>query len=451
MFTRPLAGLALAAALAVTVSGQERVAGLQPDPKETKSPGPTKLPELKWPTEIGGKDAKSWLKDLSDPDAAIRQAALNTITGFGPELRKDKAVGKALLARLRVEPDPGVKAVLFDTVALIGFEDPGDETEAIRLLAGVIDSQLTSSVGRRHAVQAVAAFGPKAEKEVKRVAGYSLNDPSFETRQVIARCLGQIGFNKSVGPNYLALQALATLARDGSGAKDGSVAVRMDALQALVLLGPPWEGARKDDKTPPKINQKSADFVADVMRARLGKGKTKDVEPDKQLEIWCRVVLMRFDPKEINDENLTAIARHCEAKDDGPKVQALQALAIFGEQAGAKVDAVVGVLQDDNPLVLNTALTALASMGVKGAGAIEHLEKVEKKWEKLRQERLIENLKDKTFSEAYDKLSAKEKEQVVASMPQEQVRLTVANTIKWIKNSKPGVPGGEQPAPDKAP
>lgn len=449
MFTRPLAGLALAASLAAVASSPGPVAGRQPDPKDTK--GPTKLPEPKWPLEIGGKDARTWLKDLSDPDAAIRKAALNTLPGFGPEVTK--LAGKALLARMTAERDPGVRATLFDTVALIGFDDAKHDTEALRLLGKAADEGLPGSLGRRHAIQALAAFGPKAEGEVSHVAGVALNDPSFETRQVIARCLGQIGFNKTKGPNVLALQKLAGLARDGSGGTDGSVAVRMEALQSLVLLGPPWEGPRKDDKTPPVINQKAADFVADAMRARVGKGKSKEVEPDKQLEIWCRVVLMRFDPKEINDENLTAIARHCEAKDDGPKVQALQALAIFGEQAGPKVDAVVGVLQDDNPLVLNTALTALASMGVKASGALAELEKVEKKWEKLRQERLVENLKDKKFSEAYDKLSPKEKEQVVASMPQEQVRLAVANTIKWIKDSKPGMPGGDQPAaaPEKAP
>jgi HEAT repeat protein len=282
------------------------------------------------------------------------------------------------------------------------------------------------------------------------VAGVALQDPSYETRQAIARCLGQIGMNETKGPNVKALQALA-----GNLAKDESVAVRMEALQALVMLGPPWETAKKaGDKTPPKINQKAADFVADAMRARLGIGmgktKTKEVEMDKQLEIWCRVVLMRFDPmKEINDENLGAIARHCSAKDDGPKVQALQALAIFGEQAAPKVDSVVSTLDSDNPLVLSTALSALASMGVKAEGAIPELEKQEKRWLKIREDKMIENLKDKKFAEAYDKLMQKEKDQVIASMPQEQVRLTIASTIKWIKDSKPGMPGGDRKEPEK--
>jgi len=448
MYSRALAAFALSVSLAAVVPSQPFLAAGQPDPKDSKGQSPTKLPEQKWPTEISGKDIKSWVKDLQDPDPAIRQAALNTIPSFGPELSKQEA-SKAILARMRSpgtggEPDPGVRITLYDAASLIGFSNSKDEVEAIRLLGLSVDQGIPGQLARRHAVQTLSSIGPKAEGAVYLVAGVALSDPSFETRQSIARCLGQIGFNSTTGPNVKALQALA-----GTLARDVSVAVRMEALQALVMLGPPWDGPRKgDDKTPPKINQKSADFVADAMRSRLGTGKTKgkDVELDKQLEIWVRVVLMRFDTKEINDENLGAIARHCSAKDDGPKIQALQALAIFGEQAGSKVDLVASVLEDDNPTVLNTALSALASMGVKATGAIVILEKAEKKWEDLRNKKMAENLKDKKFFEAYDKLTAKEKEQVVASMPQEQVRLSIVNAIKWIKDSKPGMPGGEAAA-----
>ncbi len=452
MYSRALAAFALSAFIAATLPDQPPLVAAQPDPKETKVE-PTKLPELKWPVEIGGKDIKSWVKDLSDPDPAIRQAALNTIPNFGPDVTKKEA-SKAILSRMRPpvegggggEPDPGVRITLYDAATLIGFIETKDESEAIRLLGMSVDQGQKGGVARRHAVQALASIGPKAESAVHLVAGNALSDPSYETRQSIARCLGQIAFNKTTGPNFKGQQALAGLVRDPC------VAVRMEALQALVMLGPSWAGPRKaDDKTPPKIDQKQADYVAEVMRTRIGtgKGKTKDIETDKQLEIWCRVVLMRYDPKEINDENLTAIARHCDAKDAGPKIQALQALGIFGEQAGGKVDAVVKVLDDDDPRVLNIALATLASMGVRAQGAIPELQKIEKKWMELRQMKLAENLKDKDFFAAYDKLKQEEKDKVVASMPQEQVRLTVVNAIKWITDSKPGMPGGAPVAVEK--
>ncbi len=452
MYSRVLAAFILSVLLAATVSSQPPVAAAgQPDPKESK--GPTPLPTPKWPDKIGEKDIKSWVKDLTDPDPVIRQAALNTIPNFGPEVSKKEA-SKAILNRMRFpaegggggEPDPGVRITLYDAATLIGFLDAKDETEAIRLLGVSVDQGQKGGVARRHAVQALASIGPKAESAVHLVAGVALQDSSYETRQSIARCLGQIGQNTTKGPNVLALHRLAdTLA------KDISVAVRMEALQALVMLGPPWDSPKKEGaKGPPPINQKAADVVADAMRARLGitKSKVIPIETDKQAEIWCRVVLMRFDPvKEINDDNLGAIAKHCAAKIPGPRVQALQALGIFGEQAGSKVDAVVGVLDDDDLQVLQTGLATLASMGVKAQGAIPELEKMEKKWAKLQQEKLGEYLKDKKFFEAYDKMKPEEKQQVVTTMPQEQIRLTIVNAIKWIKDSKPGMPGGEVAIP----
>ncbi|MCE9563611.1 MAG: hypothetical protein K8U57_16335 [Planctomycetes bacterium] len=440
MISRALAAFALSALLAATMSSQAQ------DPKE-----PTK-PRFEWPLKIGEKDLNTWLKDLRDPDPAIREAALKTIPGFGPDVTKKQA-SKAILARMKLpseggEPDPGVRISLYDTAALIGFDEPKDETEAIRLLAETVDKSVSGSHGRLHAVQTIASLGPKAEPYINLLTGRAIEDASYETRRNIARCLGQVALNPTKGPNPKALNALA-----GTLAKDISVAVRMEALQALVMLGPPWAGpAPAGGKGPPPINQKAADFVAEAMRTRVHKGMAKGAELDKQLEIWCRVVLMRFDPKEINDENFTAIARHCAAPDAGPKIQALQALNIFGEQAGSKVDAVVGVLEDDDAQVLSVAIATLASMGVKGQGAIEKLTELEKKWEMRRQEQLTKNLKDKKYAEAYDKLEQKEKDQVIAAMPQEQIRSSLANAIKWIKASKPGMPGGEMakpPEPEK--
>src|SRR5262249_34938457 len=157
----------------------------------------------------------------------------------------------------------------------------------------------------------------------KLIAGVSLNDPSYETRQSIARALGEVSFDEKLGPNVYALQQLASKL-----ANDVARPVRLEALQSLVLLGPPWEGpAPPGGKGIPKVDQKSADHVADAMRTRIGlptaaapKGG-KATETDEQLQIWCRVVMMRFDTKEITDANLAAIAQHlAPGKDAGPKI-----------------------------------------------------------------------------------------------------------------------------------
>jgi hypothetical protein len=224
-----------------------------------------------------------------------------------------------------------------------------------------------------------------------------------------------------------------------------------------VLLGPPWAEVRKaNDKNPPKIDQTGADKVADNMRARLGVGGPKAApggkEMDKQLEIWCRVVLMRFDTKEITPANLTAIGKHIDPNPNGelgPKLQALQALALFGEQAAPQLEAVAKVVNDDDPLVVATAMNCLGSMGVKAQGCIAELQKVEKKWEKKREDRMAENMKDKDFSKFYLRLEPKERDQIKESMQEEQTRKGVSETIKWLQASRPGKPGGDLADPPK--
>ena len=458
MLCRIPAALLLAACFAALTAGRPAATAQDPktaeDPKKDQEPSrePTKLPELKWPTEISGKTMSDWIKDLTHPDPAMREAALRTLPSFGPVVQK--AAGKILVKRMRAETDPGVRLTVFQSIAAIGFDekDKNDETEAIRTLGDIVDRAASGGMTRMQAVQALAAFGSRAYGAVSYVAGTAAGDPAYETRRVIANTLARIGFSETLGPNQRALDTLS-----GPLARDVSVAVRMEALQSLVLLGPPWAEVRKTgDKNPPKIDQAGADKVADNMRARLGIGGPKAAaggkETDKQLEIWCRVVLMRFDEREITPENLALIGRHIDPDpkaESGPKLQALQALALFGEKAAPQLDAVAKVVNDDNPLVVGVAMNCLGSMGVKAQGCIAELEKVEKKWETKREDKMKENLKDKEFSKFYTKLEPKEREQVVANMQEEQTRKGVSETIKWLQASKPGKPGGDLADPPK--
>ncbi len=414
------------------------------DAKDKEPPkGPTKLPELKWPTELGGKTIAGWLKDVTDPDPAVREFALKTLPNFGPENIR-KPAGKLLLARMTAERDPGVRITVFNTAAVIGFETTNDEKEAIRVLAETANTGYPGGLSRLHAIQTLGLIGQKAEGAVPYLVGPPCLDPAYETRRSVANALARIGYSDTGGPNMKALSALA-----GTLARDVSAAVRMEALQSLVVLGPPWAAVRKiDDKTPPKFDPVGSKVVADAMRNRVGLGKGKALETDRQLEIWCRVVLMRFDEKEINDVNLGAISRYIDPKGElGPKLQALQALALFGENAGSQVDAVVRVLDDNDALVMNTALGTLAGMGVKAQGAIPELEKLEKKWADLREKKL----KEPDIQKVILNLKPEEKERAVASLQEEQVRKTITDAIKWLKDSKPGMPGGPPPEPKTEP
>jgi hypothetical protein len=163
---------------------------------------------------------------------------------------------------------------------------------------------------------------------------------------------------------------------------------------------------------------------------------------------------MRFDEKElVNEDHLNAITKNLEDTSDlGPKLQALQALALFGERAGTQVDKVVPLLTNEDPLVMTGVLTALSAMGVKGEPALDSLVKTEKFWAEKRDKRQ----KDDDFKKLVANLKPEELKQVINALTEEQMRLAVANTIKYIKDSKPGKPGGDMvgaaPAPgDKKP
>ncbi len=186
------------------------------------------------------------------------------------------------------------------------------------------------------------------------------------------------------------------------------------------------------------------------MRARVGTSKMKEpVETDKQIEIWCRVVLMRFDPKELqNVAHLNAIAKHIVSDEVGPQLQALQAFTLLGEKAGPKVDVVVEALRADDmtiktvadidALVLGGTLNALAAMGTEAKGSIPYLEKMDKKLAKMKEDRINSD----EFRKLTVDLKPEQLKILISNLPEEQMRKSVLETIDYINKSKPGLPGG---------
>jgi hypothetical protein len=353
----------------------------EPDKKESdkKDPDkkePTKPPEIKWPTEINGKDIKAVMKDMEDLDPTIREFAARTIPLFGPPAQKGD-VSKLLIKRMHVEDDPGVRISVFTAVGQLQFEHEADNKEALRILINTVDTGARGGLARLHAIQTITLFGAKGEGAITSLTGVALSDPAYETRRTIASALGRVGFSETTGPNMKALTALADKL-----ANDKSAAVRMEALQSLLLLGPPWAEVRKaDDKTTPlKIKAKDAETIINYMRVRVGDPKTKTLgkEKDKQVEIWARLVLMRFDPKEVNDDNLDALARYLTGAELGAKIQALQALTIVGEGASRKLTDVIRVLEEkDAPFGLTVAsIQVLMAMGAGAKPAIPNLQKM---------------------------------------------------------------------------
>ncbi len=434
MRNRILPALVLGLVMAAVAHSQAPIPG-QPKPKDQLKGDPKDagkgMPEPK-SLMIGGKDMFAWIKEVTDPDPTIRENALRILPSFAPAVQKHAA--KLLLARMTAEKDPGVRITVFNTAAIIGFENNNDIEEAVRILAVTANTSAPGGLGRLHAVQTLGMIGSKAKGAVNYLVGPPLDDPAYETRRSIARTLGQIAFSETTGPNFKALGALS-----GTLARDSSASVRMEALQSLVLLGPPWAEVRKpDDKTPPRYDQKGSDIIADNMRTRLVMNPRAKSQPeqDKQVEIWCRVVLMRFDPKEINASNLEALSKHIVANELGPRLQALQAISLFGERAADRLDDILTALEDEELQVIATTLNTLTSMGPAAKASIPALEKLEKRLEKMRDERT----KDEQFKKLVSELKPEDYLKVVESLPEEQMRKTVITTIKFIKDPKSVIP-----------
>jgi len=400
----------------------------EPDKKDPDKKEPTK--EIEWPKEINGRDLNAWLNEVNDPDPVIREYAIRTIPNFGPPAQEDK-IAKVLLKHFVDEKDPGVKLALFDSIGLLQFKNESLNQDALRILIIAVDNPVGPSAGvyRLHAIQTIAMFGAKGEGAITALTGNAVRDPSYETRRNIARTLGLVGFNETTGPNMKALTRLAdTLSFDPSAS------VRMESLQALMRLGPPWAGVKKkDDKTSPPINTKDAAVIIKYMRQRVGDPKatpkpTPPLEKDKQVEIWARLVLMRFDPKEVNDENLDALAKYLTGAEPAVKVQALNAMLIMGPLASKKLDDVLRVMDEPKAPYqqVMACVQVLAAMGGNAKPALPKLKallEVKKKELSTTELELAKKKDDpKLTAEKY----------VLADMVK-----TIEEVIKHIDKSKP--------------
>lgn len=359
-----------------------------PEPKE-KTMGSVKVPE--WPTEIDGKKPADFVKMLTDPDPFLRQYALRALPNFGPSVRKEAGVSKGILQRMNYEKelDPGVRAAAFEAAGAIGFDDGNDFDEAVRLLYVTADQGQKGGASRLYAVQALATVGPKAYKAVPALTGSVADDPAYETRQAVASSLGTVAFHEVTGPSGKALTCLAEKL-----GHDRCAAVRLAAMQSLVLLGPPFLPRPpgmpavplkdvKDPKDLPKRDEVATALLTASIRKRLAPAKSDKggatglVEKDPQVEVFARLALMRFDPKEIDDDNLSGITKYLTGPDTGVKLVALNALATLGgEPAARKLDAVVKVLADEYPPAVAAAATALVAMGDRARPALPALEKL---------------------------------------------------------------------------
>jgi HEAT repeat protein len=362
MYIRLLTAILLSALLTATASSQSKDSS-----KDTESAKPS---EPKGPDKIEGKNLHEWLKTATtDPDSAVREQALTAISNFSPsEVRK--VCGKLLISRAGgTEHDNGVRIVLINFIGDLGVED-ADTTEVVRILASSASSG--PPVLRLYALQALGKFKSKAYGRINDL-NVILTDPSYFIRQTLAKTLGQIGSSETSGPSIKALQMLGNLS------KDPCAVVRLAALQSLCSMGPSWAANAKPG-VQAEVNEKEAQETIDLLKSRIGGKKAATAsETDKQIELWCRLVIIRFNPKVELEDQLNGIAAHLSDPEPSVKVQALGILGLLTENAAPKLQDVVKAL-DGGGLAETAAANrtrqvvraaALHTLGAMGGKAID--------------------------------------------------------------------------------
>jgi hypothetical protein len=97
----------------------------------------------------------------------------------------------------------------------------------------------------------------------------------------------------------------------------------------------------------PPSEPKSVVVLVRYLRARVGDPRMKlpAREKDARAEVLARLVLMRFEPKEVNEENLDALVARLPGVDAATKAQARQALQPLGIRS-RKLDDALGPPDD---------------------------------------------------------------------------------------------------------
>jgi hypothetical protein len=332
---------------------------------------PEKEKEPQWPKSVNGRSLGEWLNDFKSPDPTVRDSAVKVIPLFGPDARK---VAPKEIIKLIDDTDPGIRINAMLILGAVGFEDKKDVHAAAKAMAAAVNKTAPGSMIRLHAARTLAGIGPEAFDATAAMVGIA-NDPSWETRQAVAAALGRLGAplydDKPPPPGPYKVPALkrpaSTVAMDKlvfALLKDPSAAVRMEAMQSMIVLGPPHT---TDPAAYPKL---VAPYLAEIDR-RL------KAEKDHGVKIWLYLVQMMYDGGTIK-ENTKKIAEYLSGNDDNLKVQALNALAVLGPQAKEVLVEITDCLKMMPVEVPAAAISCILSMGNTGRYALDELEKLQK-------------------------------------------------------------------------
>ncbi|HEX4592250.1 MAG TPA: HEAT repeat domain-containing protein [Gemmataceae bacterium] len=332
---------ALVAVIALNAAAQSKPA--QPSataPKDMTVPNSTA-----YPSEVGGRSLEEWIKEIDNPDPSVREQAIQTVLLFGPSATKAIPAITGQVQRLNdIGPQAHAIIALSEliparTQAATSAAPDKWTGDAVNALISVLNSP--EAVIRFRAGTTLGWIGPPARAAVHQgqLTRLVTDRASWEIRKAACFALGTVGRDEQGWPLVGALEALA------NGLADQSKGVRLEALQAVIRLGPLASSA-----APPRLTE--------TLRRRLTQ------ERDKNLLVWVRVAMMRLNAAEINDKNLAPFTKDLKGSDSELRTTTIKALGLMGPAAKSAVPDLIETLQKPiDPATIIDVCTALSRMG----------------------------------------------------------------------------------------
>jgi HEAT repeat protein len=300
-------------------------------------------------TPIGGKTFDQWLKDLDDPDPSVQENAIRTILLYGRSARG--AVPKFIkMAKYRrgYVPDVSTKVNVAIALGVVGLTEDDRDAGVTLLMRLLFDEQ---AIVRLHAALALARIGPDAKKAIPKLLIKLGDRTTWEIRKACAMALGTV----AIPPDKETPAKTEVISRLRKALTDPCHQVRVEAAQALVILGPP------NNKT-----LKQAVITTLSLRAKNDRRKL--------VRIWAEVGVMRM--TKVRKERLVRIGKFLTDPVLGNRCAAARALGSIGPDASSQIPTLIKILDDKDPIMVSWTCWALAQMGKKSLPAIPKLEKL---------------------------------------------------------------------------
>ena len=290
------------------------------------------------------KSLKSWITDLKDKDASVRDIALSAIPNYGSST--SEAIPGVIDRCL--DPDAGVRVKAVMALSVLEILDR-DIPRTVDALAKRAQEDPQAQV-RYLAINALQRFDPvDARRTIAALVEASKYPNSYEVRRIALIALVKFGMDKTTGPDTKAVSAaLAAL-------KDPAVPVRYAAITAIALLGKP--------------NNPVVSAGVEKALTELANGS------DKIFAIWAKVGLANQDVLSTAT-HVKFISQMLKQSDLQVKLEAMRAISVIGALAKPTVPDLIDLLEDkDNFVVFNACLT-LGSLNVEAREAKEPLTKL---------------------------------------------------------------------------